>query len=233
MNDIGNLEESLSQKAEVFSPETAIDDGGVGIVQTEAEKDQPPQEVFETEVPKDGPQPKPCTDLGNAQRFVEMFGSKLRYCPQTKNFFILHQGQWVKDSGEMVFNLAYQVPPRIEDEAKAEHLTSDQVIELQKHAKKSASKGRIKAMIDLAKWFSRICVRVEVMDSNPWLLNCQNGSLDLRTGQLRAHDPSDLITKMLPVNYEPDCTCPVWQATIERIMGGDQEKIGFLKKLFK
>ena len=41
-------------------------------------------------------------------------------------------------------------------------------------------------------------------DRDGWLLNCLNGTLDLRSGELRPHDPADLISKLAPVAYDPD-----------------------------
>ena len=86
-------------------------------------------------------------------------------------------------------------------------------------------------MIDLTKRLPGICVSVGQLDSDPWLLNCQNGTLDLRTGVLRPHDPNNLITKILPINYKPDAACPIWESIIHKIMRGDQEKIDFLKRI--
>ena len=47
----------------------------------------------------------------------------------------------------------------------------------------------------------------EELDRDPWLVNCQNGTLDLRTGRLKDHDPSNLITKIIPVDYDPVHEC--------------------------
>ena len=123
--------------------------------------------------------------------------------------------------------MAYKVARSIADEAKDENLPSDELAELKKHAKKSASKGRLRAMIDLARWFPGISVPVGLLDRDPWLLNCQNGTLDLRTAELKPHDPNDLITKMLPVDYDPEATCPVWETTFERSWAVMRKKLAF------
>ncbi|MDS9991089.1 phage/plasmid primase, partial [Xylella fastidiosa] len=51
----------------------------------------------------------------------------------------------------------------------------------------------------------------------PWLLNCANGTVDLRTGTLKAHRPEDYITRVVPVNYTPDAAAPVFKKTLARI----------------
>ena len=227
-----NLGERLDQESEIIVADQAMEDSGVVEVSMVTGEGQSQLGAVANQVSRDGPQPKPCTDLGNAERLVERFGHEFRYCLGNNGWYVNRRGRWIFDSGGRMYRMAFKVARSIEDEAKAENLTSDQVVELEKHSKKSAAKGRLKAMIELARWLPGICVPVGIMDSDPWLLNCQNGTLDLRTGELRCHDPSDLITKILPVNYEPDAACPVWEAIIAKIMGGDQEKIDFLKRVF-
>jgi putative DNA primase/helicase len=177
------------------------------------------------------PKPKPCTDLGNAERLIEKYGREIRYCPDTKRWYVYRIGRWVPDSGGRTHRMAFEVARCIFEEAKDENLSSKTRDELKKHAKKSSSKGPIRAMIDLARWLPGISLPVGQLDRDPWLLNCQNGTLDLRTGELKPHDPNDLITKMLPVDYDPDAVCPLWECIIARIMDGDEDKIGFLKRV--
>lgn len=208
-----NLEKRLDQVAEVSAVEQALEVAGKDQVPPDTIEEQTPSDDAEKGAPNDDPQPKSSNDLGNAERLVERFGHEIRFCPETKRWYVYRQGRWIQDSGGRLFRMAFKIAKSTKEE-------------------KLASKGGLKAMIELARWFPGICVPVGEMDSNPWLLNCQNNTLDLRTGDLRPHDPSDLITKILPVNYEPDATCPTWEATIHKIMGGDEEKIGFLKRVF-
>ncbi len=60
-------------------------------------------------------------------------------------------------------------------------------------AQQSLSEARIRAMISLARGEPGIPVRPEELDSDPYLLNVSNGTLDLRTGELRKHEREDLI----------------------------------------
>lgn len=61
-------------------------------------------------------------------------------------------------------------------------------------------------------------------DRNPWLLNLNNGTLSLKTMELRDHDPDDLITQLAPVDYDPATTCPRWDRFVREIMEpGDTE----------
>jgi len=57
-----------------------------------------------------------------------------------------------------------------------------------------------------------------------------NGTLDLRTGELRPPRREDLITKASPAGFDPAATCPQWLAFLDRIMQGNAELIGFLQR---
>jgi putative DNA primase/helicase len=68
------------------------------------------------------------------------------------------------------------------------------------------------------------------LDADPWLLNVQNGTLDLRTGKLRKHRREDLMTKLAPVAYEAQAAAPTWEVFLHRIFGGDADLIRFVQK---
>jgi putative DNA primase/helicase len=85
-------------------------------------------------------------------------------------------------------------------------------------------------MIELAKSETGMSLRPDQFDTDPLLLNCVNGTIDLRTGKLRPHSQGDLITKIAPVVYEPDARHPVWDAHIEHVTGGDREFAGYLQR---
>jgi putative DNA primase/helicase len=71
-------------------------------------------------------------------------------------------------------------------------------------------------MVRLARGAPGILVEHEQLDAQPYLLNCLNGTVDLRNGTLQAHDPGDLLTLQCPVAYDPDAQAPLWEACIER-----------------
>lgn len=67
----------------------------------------------------------------------------------------------------------------------------------------------------------------EAFDKNPWLLNLNNGVLDLKTMSFRGHDPDDMLSMLAPVDYDPAAVFPRWEQFIEEIMvPGDSETTG-------
>jgi len=85
-------------------------------------------------------------------------------------------------------------------------------------------------MVNLAQSEPGIAITESNLDTDPWLLNVSNGTIDLKTGTLRTHSRDDLITKLVPVPYKPTATCPAWDAFLNEVMGADQDKIRFLQK---
>ena len=63
-------------------------------------------------------------------------------------------------------------------------------------------------------------------------INCQNGTIDLRTGKLLPHKREDMITKLISFNYDTDADCEAWEEHLYKIMDGNEALISFLQKAF-
>ena len=175
---------------------------------------------------------KPLNDLGNAERFVAQHGDRVRYCPELNCWFVYVDGQWIQDTGKLTFLMAKDTINSIREEAKRDGLSAEDKKKIIAHVDKSSSKGRIKAILDLSQWENGITVDIGQLDADPWLLNCKNGTLNLNTKELQRHNPTDLITKMVQVPYDPEANCPEWDAFFNKIMDNDQDKIEFLRRSF-
>lgn len=57
-----------------------------------------------------------------------------------------------------------------------------------------------------------IAAKHDDLDADPYLLNCLNGTLDLRTLVVRPHDPADRITKICNASYDPAATSGMWDS---------------------
>src|SRR5262249_40920636 len=69
------------------------------------------------------------------------------------------------------------------------------------------------------------------LDSDPWLLNVRNGTIDLRTGELRPHRREDLITSLAPVEFDPRAACPLWLEVQDKVFAKSAALIGFFQRL--
>jgi putative DNA primase/helicase len=99
-----------------------------------------------------------------------------------------------------------------------------------KHAVKSESRAGISNMIAVAESERGIPVLPDELDSDPWLLNVVNGTVNLRTGDLLNHRKSDLITKVAPVKYDRLAKAPIFEDFLNQIMDGDQDLIAYLQR---
>lgn len=76
-----------------------------------------------------------------------------------------------------------------------------------------------RSMLELARTDPRIAAKPEDFDADPWLINVQNGTLDLRTQQLHTpHRPEDMITRIAAVEYDPEAAREEWEAYLRKIM---------------
>jgi putative DNA primase/helicase len=82
----------------------------------------------------------------------------------------------------------------------------------------SRPKG-IKDIYEAASW--DLVVQRGELDADPYLLNAQNGTVDLRTGELRPHNRSDLITKIARCRYVPTATSDLWSSFLDKALGDD------------
>jgi putative DNA primase/helicase len=169
------------------------------------------------------------TDQGNAERLADRHGANLRYCYPWGKWLVYDGTRWRVDDRGAVMRLAKDTARSVFEEAK-EAPDDEAAKRLGKWAITSQSEGKIKSMISLAQSEPGIPVLPEEMDISKDLLNVLNGTIDLRTGELRDHRREDLITKIAPVEYVPGAAAPTWDATLERALPSAEVR-GFFKKL--
>lgn len=169
------------------------------------------------------------TDAGNAKRLIHHCGQILLYSFERKKWLYYDEVRWIWDDGWRIVQLAKEMVKKLRIEAISE--TNDGARqEKLKFAAKSESERSIHSMIQLAQSEPGIPLKLEQLDLNPWLLNCLNGTIDLRTGQLHPHNREDLITKLVPVSYSPEAPRQIWESFINDITGGDKDLGGFLRR---
>jgi len=66
---------------------------------------------------------------------------------------------------------------------------------------------------------SDVYVKPEGFDNAPFLLNCSNGVVDLRTGELAAHSPSNRFTYVIPTAYNPNADTRQWENVANELTG--------------
>ncbi|HTQ48476.1 MAG TPA: phage/plasmid primase, P4 family [Polyangiaceae bacterium] len=149
-------------------------------------------------------------EIGNGERLAVQCKDVLRYVPALKKWFVWwKEGVWSEQHPDEVDRLAKRCARSIlDDPHDGDH---DLAKKIANWAKFSASVRGRSSMTATASSDTRLVAQVEEFDSNPWLLNVQNGTIDLQTGRLRPHEAGDLITKQIPVAYKPDAKFRAWE----------------------
>lgn len=160
------------------------------------------------------------SDTGNAKRLVRLFAPLIRN----------HAGQWfVWDGrrfkvdgtpakpGKAMLRLAMRSNAELVREI-ADMEGGDEKKRWLAWARQCEDARRLRDMVSVAATFEEISVEsADEFDANPMLLNVLNGVLDLATGELLPHDPALMMTKLAPVEFDPDADPSVLLRFIEEI----------------
>jgi putative DNA primase/helicase len=168
------------------------------------------------------------TDVGNAERFVARHGANIRYCHPWRTWLIWDESRWRTDEIGQIEQLAKDTVSAMF--AEATKLPEDARNALRKHAMKSEHEQRIKAMIALARSEPGVPIRPSQLDRHPFLLNVENGTLNLETGVLQEHRREDLITKLAPVAYNPDAKARRFMRFMVQIMRGRRALVRYIQR---
>jgi putative DNA primase/helicase len=168
-------------------------------------------------------------ELDAAQAFARHCCDRLRYCAKAGGWHIWNKQRWKLDDDGATYRLAYEFVQNIGRAADSIKNSTNRknALALASHLRNRRGIENLLALA--AKEESIVIGDPERFDSNPWIFNVANGTLDLRTGELRPHDPAELITKIAPVEYDAAVTCPRWKSFVEEIFGGDRDMARFLQ----
>jgi len=167
-------------------------------------------------------------DIGFGRLFADVHKRVARYVPERKKWYIYDGSRWVPDIGGL---MAMELCKELADGLLLYLLTfKDESVRIRNLEDYSKWQQRRLRDIYLKEAQSVYPVSMEEFDADRYLLNCENGTLDLRTMQFRDHDPEDRLTKMAHVSYDPAATCTRFERYIDEIMSGDAERALFLQK---
>ena len=154
------------------------------------------------------------TDVGNASRLVAAANGTIRYAAAWGKWLVYKDGVHIIDSSEaLVTEMAKNVAARLF--TLAVNLPAKERDDTWKFGIRCEQAGPIRDMLRLARGVPGVLVDVADLDADPWILNVANGTVDLRTGLLRRHNPDDLCTMQAPVMYDSTAECPTWTRCIE------------------
>jgi putative DNA primase/helicase len=166
------------------------------------------------------------TDTDNGQRFATRFGANVINTPG-RGWLVYDGRRRLPDELFKVKELAKTTARLIADEAR--FLKEDSVRTARRNfATQSLSTGALDRMLESAK--SLLAVEDSRLDADAWLLNVENGTINLRTGLREKHDARDLLTKIAPVRANRRAKCPLFTKFLRRITDNNKELQTFIRK---
>lgn len=182
-------------------------------------------------VPSEDCRAAPHTDVGNAEAFVSLYGDRFRYDHTRKRWLVWPVGgsAWLEDENEAhkrgfiaTLRARYFLANSIEDDAERDAL--------EKWARKCESGQYIATSLRVAQSMTNIATQATQYDTDPYLLNFLNGTLNLRDLVFSEPRQSDYLTRRCPIEFDLSATAPEWEKFISVVFRGNQELIDYVQR---
>jgi putative DNA primase/helicase len=164
----------------------------------------------------------------NSRRFLAEHGDEVRYSPEIGRWLVWNGAWWDEDRIERIGALANATIDGLRAWV-GEARDRDDFTRRVRHYAESTRSGRRDGMLAVAR--PSVAVVVEQLDTSPYLLACRNGEVDLRSGELLPADRGHLVTRGVPIDYDPDARSELWDGFLSTIFAGDSELTGNVQRL--
>ncbi len=168
------------------------------------------------------------TDIGNSRLFADFYKDTVRYVPERKLWYVFDGTRWIPDVGnlktmdlcmELADILLVYTAGMIDDGLKRKF--GDNWWKWQNR------RTRETVLKDAQGIYP---IHMTEFDVDPYLFNCQNGTLHLKTKEFLPHDANDKLTKISDVIYDPSARCERFETFVDEIMSSDRERADFLQR---
>ena len=188
-------------------------------------------------------------DMGNAKRFIDLFGEDFRYNYTDKTFLYWDGCRWAADQTGAVERSADVSVEAMSAEAEWYEKNGDEdaAKAFRKHIKASRSNKSKTNMLKEVQ--HNMPIMPFQLDKHKMAFNVPNGTLSLKSGQLVPAKRDYFITKFSPVEFPvwrnteltadssgdilrqtDNADCPMWRRFLDDIFGGDRELIRYIQK---
>jgi putative DNA primase/helicase len=167
-------------------------------------------------------------DIGFGRLFADVYKDICRFVPERKKWYVFSGKCWQADVGSLK---AMELCKSLADDLlqyaltiNEEHLRTNFLKECGKWQQRRFRETYLKEAQSIYP------LPFNTFDQDRYLLNCQNGTLDLRTMQFHEHKASDFLSKIAGASYLPEVRSERFEQYIDEIMSGDLDKAKFLQK---
>lgn len=170
------------------------------------------------------------TDAGNANRMAEKYKGRLLYWGSNKQWFEYEDNRWHAVSEDEVRSLMLDITVDMLAEIQKE-TDSDKRNALFKFYQKSREASGLINAEKVARMHKAFLVHDPMFDEETNLMGFKNGVLDIKNMKLLPHQPDYRLTKQVPVDFNPDATCPLFEKTVSDVFFGDEELMVYFQKV--
>jgi P4 family phage/plasmid primase-like protien len=181
------------------------------------------------------------TDQENARRIQRKFGDNI--ISIGKGFYYWKGTHWEKGEARVfrcvtkLSSIVHAEGQKIEGDLVAalpvgEDLTKEQYQEIRSvygWARECGQKSKLTSCMDILRTLLDFDARN--LNISPALFSCANGTLDLRSGEMRAHEPKDFITACSKIAYDENARAPRFEQFLAEIFD-DPEVAAFVQRWF-
>lgn len=195
---------------------------------TEFDTIDPDDEDYSDLLASDSETPVEYSDSALASRLARLHVSDIRYVAGGLGWIAWDGVKWGRDVAKRHMAFTRSVCSKASAEAlqKVTPATKGERV-----ASRVASWPVMRNVAQIAETDPMMQVTTEQLDRDIYILNCKNGIVDLRTGELHPHDRSKLCTKVTAVEVDFDRGCPQWHAFLNEACNGDMELKAYLQRL--
>lgn len=160
----------------------------------------------------------PTTDRDLASAWLDQ-GAHVAYLPPLDSWTAFLDGRWQQDPSGAVARVSLstylaEVAVKYRDGAKGQ---SEEKAAQAIYADLNST-TKLRAVQAGAEALQKAHARDEDFDRDPWLFNCSNGTLDLRTGTLRDHDPADKLRGTSHTFWDPHAQAPAFDRFLTEVL---------------
>lgn len=212
--------------------------------------DRKPENVVPLDEVRENVSVADLSDHNLALRFVSKYGDRLRHVGQWNRWMLYTGKVWEVDYNEQSLELARKALTEWASRIFTGEVTrgianipsglgefdrKSRIRNIKKNAlsvvRPMKSYRTIHHVTTLSKGDPKVIQSVDSWDSDPWLLNTPDGTVDLKTGGIRKHDPLDYMTMTTAVG--PSLEPPTrWLEFLNQITDGDNELISYFQRIF-
>lgn len=170
------------------------------------------------------------SEMGMAELFGVLYEKDCRYCPERKRWYTYYDGAWRKDEGEML------VSAKIKEFCRLMLLYCGEIEDddLRGAYIKFVNRMGDRRMRDRIMKDARDVLPISAaeFDADPYLINCLNGTYNLRNCTFHEHRWSDFLTMQTNFRHtvRRDVKCERWEQFIDEVCEGNKDKADYLQR---